>query len=233
MTVKKYMNLKEQLIVRIEYDECMDSPREWDNLGTFYTWCDGYYSPDKNNFSDAIEFLASILGEGVVERVHDKYTNTSDFMEDIQKRMDRAGYVLFPVSKYEHSNVRYFLGCSSGWDSGTVGVIFASKEKIYEEYGVQKLNKEVREKVTKVFEGELEEYTQWGNGWAYGYIVENLVGEELDSCWGYLGYDVYDKKEVFEMVDYPLGNKEDFEEYDWDKLNEMYEIETVTTVKAR
>ena len=36
-------------------------------------------------------------------------------------------------------------------------------------------------------EGFLETYNSWCNGDIYGYVVEDRDGEELDSCWGYIG----------------------------------------------
>lgn len=230
---EKYMNLKEQIVVRIEYDDCAESPRSWCNLGTLYCWTRGYISPDECKYPDAISFLEEILGESIVSKVHDKYTNTRDFMEEIVERMDRAGYILYPVSLFDHSGTRYFLGCASGWDVGTVGVMFASKEKIREELGCKKITKAIREKVKGIFEGELETYTEWANGYVYGYIVEDLAGNEVDSCWGFMGYNIYDEEKVFDMVNgnWNIGNKEDFEKFDEERILEKFEIKTVVTAK--
>lgn len=54
-----------------------------------------------------------------------------------------------------------------------------------------------------VINGEITEYRQWADGDVYGYVVEELTGwtndddaektmqtwEEVDSCWGYYGYE--------------------------------------------
>ena len=71
----KIMNLKKQLVVTVDYDEWFESPREWENLGTLYTFDGKYYSPDKHNFNDGLEFLGSIIGEELIEKIHDKYDN--------------------------------------------------------------------------------------------------------------------------------------------------------------
>ena len=80
--MNKIMNLKKQLTVTIDEDEWYESPRDdWENLGTLYTWEGGYSSPDRQNFSDGLEFLGSIIGEELIEKIHDKYNNNSDFFE--------------------------------------------------------------------------------------------------------------------------------------------------------
>src|SRR5699024_2608192 len=99
------------------------------------------------------------------------------------KRLDKIGYILFPVYKYEHGLVGYGLGTSSGWDSGTVGFIFATKKKIYECYGVNRLTGLIRNKVINEFKNELKTYTSYANGQVYGFILEDLQGNQIDSCY--------------------------------------------------
>lgn len=232
MSVLKLMNLKEKLMIEIDYDEYSDSPREWDNLGTFYTWDDGYDSPDKNEFNNGIEFFEDMLGEKLVSRVHDNNSNTSDFMKEIIPHADKAGYILYPVGKYEHRQVNYSLGCSSGWDSGTVGVIFAKKEKIRHEYGIKNITKDIREKVEKNFAHEVWLYTQYANGEAYGFTVTDLLGNVIDSCSGFYD-DMSDKKMALDITsEYAdIGNLEDWEEYDEKEFNERFEIKTILVEK--
>lgn len=229
--MNKFMNLKNQMVITIEQDGSATSPRDWDNLGTFYTWDSGYYSPDNQGYSSGLEFLESILGE-IVYKVHEKYNNTTDFMNEIIIRMDKKGYVLYPVSKYEHSNVSYSLGCSSGWDTGTVGVIFADKKEICREFNTKRITSKIREKVIGIFEGELEIYTQYVNGDVNGYIIESFEGEYIDSCWGFYD-DCHDVKSMYEMVsDYwEIGELDDWQEYDESIINENFEIKTIVIPK--
>ena len=85
----KIMNLQKQLIVTIDEDEWFESPREWENLGTLYTWEGGYYSPDKQNYSDVLEFLGELLGETLVDKIYNQYNDTGSLMDDITKRLDK------------------------------------------------------------------------------------------------------------------------------------------------
>ena len=233
----KIMNLQKQTTVTVDYDEWFESPREWENLGTLYTWESGYYSPDRHNYSDVLEFLGEILGETLVEKIHNKYTDTGSFMDDITKRMDKLGYILYPVSKYEHSGVQYFLGVSSGWDTGTVGVIFAEKKKIYDWFGVKKLNKQVRDNVITNFEWELETYTDYANNDGMDCVeIEDFAGEQIEICGGFYKYDHDTIEQCFNLASElvsDLGDLSDWELYDEDKIDNAFEIKTVTTVTPR
>ena len=236
--MNKIMNLKKQLIVTIDEDEWYKSPRDgWDSLGTFYTWQEGYYSPDRQNFSDGLEFLGSIIGEELIEKIHDKYNNDSDFFNDITKRLDKLGYILYPVSKHDHSLVQYFLGVSSGWDTGTIGVIFAEKKKICEWFNTKKVTQKVRENVIQNFESELETYTDYANGYGiYSIEIEKFSGEQIESCGGYYKPDHETIDQCFSLaseLDSDLGDLSDWELYDEDKIYNAFEIKTVTTVTPR
>ena len=231
------MNLQKQLIVTVEQDDCDWSPREWGGLSNFYTWERGLDSPDKHNYSDALEFLGELLGETLVEKIHDKYTETGSFMDDIAKRLNKLGYILYPVSKYDHSGVKYFFGISNGWDTGTIGVIFAEKKKICEWFNVKKVTQKVREKVIQNFESELEFYTDYANGYGiYCVEIEEFSGEQVEIVGGYYKYEHETIEQCFNLASElvsDLGDLSDWELYDEDKINDAFEIKTVTTVKAR
>ena len=234
--MNKYMNLQKQLIVTVEQDDCDWSPREWGGLSNFYTWERGLDSPDKHNYSDALEFLGELLGETLVEKIHDKYTETGSFMDDIAKRLDKLGYILYPVSKYDHSSVAYSIGVSSGWDWGTVGVIFAEKNKICEWFNVKKVTQKVRENVLGQFENEIELYNRYVNGDVYYISIENFKGETCDSLSG-IYEDIYNTETMYNFVnenlDEFIGEISEWKEFDQEEIDEKFLIETVTTVKAR
>ena len=234
--MEKYMNLQKQLVATVDYDDCDWSPREWGGLSTFYTWDSGYYSPDKHNFNSGLEFLGTIIGEELIEKIHDKYDNNSDFFEDITKRLDKLGYILYPVSKYEHSGVQYFLGVSSGWDTGTVGVIFAEKKKICEWFNVKKVTQKVRKNVQEQFENEIDLYNKYVNGEVYYVSIENFKGENCD-CLSGVYEDIYNTETMYKFInenlDVTVGELSDWEVYDDDKIDEKFLIETVKTVTEK
>ena len=121
-TLKTFINKKDRQVLKINFSEFCDSPREWDNLGTFYTFENRYISPDRHNYSDGLDGLSDLLGD-YVYTIHKKHNNTREFFEHIQKYASRKGILIYPVSAYRHSNVQFYLGTDSGWDCGTVGYI--------------------------------------------------------------------------------------------------------------
>jgi hypothetical protein len=83
-------------------------------------------------------------------------------------------------------------GFSCQWDSGQVGFIFISKQKMLLEYGGKIVTKKLKDRVTEYLKNEVETYDQFLTGDVYGYRVfkvENGEEEELDSCWGFYGED--------------------------------------------
>ena len=99
----------------IELDEDAESPREWSNLGHFYTWSSRYRSPDDNPY----------------ERYRDLVEELGYDPVDLRHRHKGVG---FYVEKYEHGDVMFYLNdggaLSDDWDSCLVGVIYATREEI-------------------------------------------------------------------------------------------------------
>lgn len=109
--------------------------------------------------------------------------------------VDNGGVVL-PLFLYDHGGITMSTGafCCS-WDSGQVGFIYITKEKM----AVEGWDKE---HATKYLQGEVEEYDQYLTGDVWGYVVEADDGTEVESCWGFYGVD-YCKSEgqsVFKSV---------------------------------
>lgn len=159
---------------RIEYDMDGSSsdPRENDNLGTIIGWHRRYNLGDENGLKldmDPREFEAALQRE-------------------------RAIYL--PVFMYEHSGVALSTGSfGDPWDSGQVGFIYADRAKVLKEYSAKIVTKAVRDKALQVLKYEIEEYGKWLNGEVYGYVIEDAEGNDVDSCWGFIGLD-YIRQEV-------------------------------------
>ena len=109
---------------------------------------------------------------------------------------------------YDHGGITMNChGFSCGWDSGQVGFIYITRKQAVEEWGKKICSKKVVERATKYLEGEVETYDQYLTGQVYGRrvlkpanpaLVEALGDirdvddddrEEIDSCWGYFGYE--------------------------------------------
>ncbi len=154
------------LTVSIYHDQDCSSPRENDNLGTIATWHRRYR-----------------LGDVQPAETPD------DYIKGLPK-----GSIVLPVWMYEHSGIALSCGGRSGqfadrWDSGQLGVIWASPEQIRANYLVKRITKKTRQQAIELLTCEIDEYSKYVGGECYGYVVEDATGDQLDSCWGFIGYE--------------------------------------------
>jgi hypothetical protein len=180
-------------------DNDTESPREWDNLGTFVTWQNRYISPDEHNYGEPRDFLVDIVREA-------ETSYTDEFLEE-KATMSRLfeiaekHYIILPVYVYEHSG-RVFdtHPFSCRWDSGQVGYIYVSKEKVRKEYGVKVIGKHVRESVGRILNGEVKTYEKWAEGGVWGFTFESYIEDNVEgSCGGFYSENV--KETVREYID--------------------------------
>lgn len=160
-----------KLRAEIHYDEMGFSPREDDNLGIMACFHRRYDLGDE------------------VDIDHNDF-NSWDEMEDWIIRNKDVGVIL-PLYLYDHSGITISTGSfGCPWDSGQIGFIYATKEQIRKEFNCKLVTKKIREKVEKILLGEVETYDLYVRGEVYGYkVFDKESNEEVDSCWGYLGYD--------------------------------------------
>ena len=162
---------KGDLTLKLYQDEDAQSPRENDNLGTIVYWHRRY-----------------TLGEEDGQKV---YGSPNDFL----KHGKEHGLIMLPVALLDHSGLRMWIGSKAsvcdpgGWDSGQVGWIYVTPEKVREEYSCKRITKGVRETVLKNLQYEIEAMDQFLSGDVYGFVIEDKQGEHVDSCWGFFGLD--------------------------------------------
>lgn len=181
--------------IRTFYDESPESPRNWDNLGTMVCFHRNYDLGDKHDYT------------------FNDYDSWDEMEKDIIKR-ENVGVIL-PLYLYDHSGVTMnTTGFECRWDSGQVGFIFISKEKIREEYKIKRITKEWVEKITEYLKSEVETYDQFLRGDVFGYRMYKVsicsLGheheEEIDSCW-----EFYSEEECFNeaegIVNYRIKNE--------------------------
>jgi hypothetical protein len=199
------ITLKDGRTVEIEQDMYPDSPRTWDNLGTFYTFERRYASPDQHHYDSPTDLRVALADiDDTLNRIDDRYAHLAILLgeqyaddklramkhEAIDNAID-AKYIMLNVYKYEHSGVIYRTSpFSDPWDSGQVGYIFVSKEAVRKEWKVKRITRKLRAQVEEVLSGEVDVYSQYANGEVYGIIVRDADGEEIDACWGFYGSDV-------------------------------------------
>ena len=220
--MKNYVNESEKVFEKVEYDECAESPREWSNLWNILTWTSRYNSIDTNEFRDLEEFLLDNLTEKQMVNLYKGKPSTQEFFERIQKRFYNLGYLVEPISKYEHGGVSYSVGVSQGWDVGVVGLAMVNINDIKKEYGASVLSKSLKDKIYGILKAELETYNLWANGEVYIVSLVDFEGDIIEGLGGMLGYDSEEAmvKECIEC--YTEYNFEDF------KLKEL--VEKVTYI---
>lgn len=169
--------------IEIWSDSDSRNPRtEWDNLATMVCFHSRYSLGDENTGHD----------------------NDEDFREFLKS--DEIAIVL-PLYLYDHSGITMSTGAfSCRFDSGQVGVIYITKEKIRNEFGVKRISKKKIKEITKYLEGEVETYDNYLTGNVYGYTVE----ETDDSCGGYFGYNHEESgllEEAKNSIDCTINNR--------------------------
>jgi len=161
---------KQNQTLEIIYDECAISPREWDNLGTIITM-------NQRNYK---------LGEIQTDNIDEKL-----------KEYD-IGLIL-PLYFLDHSGVSLSTqDFNDKWDSGQIGYVFVTKEKLKEEYSVKRISKKTLEKAKNVLESEIKTYSQYVNGEVFGFKIteqKNNETENIDACSGF-----YEIKDVFDHI---------------------------------
>lgn len=165
-------------LIEIEQDTTPESPRSWDNLGKMVCFHRRYSLGDKHDYNS------------------DDYSGWDEQLKVISKNEDVC--VILPLYLYDHSGITMkttSFGCP--WDSGQVGWIFISKDKVRKEYSVKRISKKLKERITGYLINEVKTYDQYLTGEVYGYKIHEIktceLGhehrEELDSCWGFYGED--------------------------------------------
>lgn len=161
----------------IFHDEDAESPREWDNLGTM-----------------ACSHRRYTLGDKEHKLRWDDYGSWDEAETGLIKEVGPC--VILPMYMLDHSGLRVSTtDFNDRWDSGQIGFIYVTYEKLREEFGWKRMSPQRVQKVYKYLEGEVETYDQYLSGDVWGYVLKDADGEDLDSCWGFFGFD-YCKEEL-------------------------------------
>lgn len=135
-----------------------------------------------------------------------------DSVYEYARAVFTRGHVVLPLYLYDHSGLSMNCGgFSCPWDSGQVGYIYVSVEEAEEEWGTSPNPDEMTDEEfwERRLRQEVETYSQYLEGDVYGYVLEKARGytqtteyedgeveegeglewEQVDSCWGFYGYD--------------------------------------------
>lgn len=185
--------------IEIVNDEDPQNPRtDWDPAGTMVCWHSRYNLGDaeswkdsdgkrksqqlSKNYSEPIDLLYELA-----ELIRDDEQELREG-EDISKGelirlIEEKGTIIMPLYLYDHSGITISTGrFSCSWDSGQIGWIYITKEKIEAEGWT-------KEQAEKYLEGEVETYDDYltGNMWGWRVVGDGENTEDGNSCWGYYG----------------------------------------------
>tara|TARA_Y100000310_G_scaffold241651_1_gene245694 strand:- start:5439 stop:6068 length:630 start_codon:yes stop_codon:yes gene_type:complete len=169
--------------INVYPDDNSFSPREWENLGTMVTFSSEYKLGDEHDFKD---------------------------IEELDIFLIKNKSIVLPLYAYIHGGVTMnTTGFSCHWDSGQVGYIYVTLEKVKEEYGWKVITKERRTKIEEYLRNEVKIFDMWLTGQVYGYTVETKDGDSINSCWGFISEPDSDEllSEPKSTIDYHINEK--------------------------
>ena len=173
----------------IKYDTIPLNPRLEFEHDSMMVCCHRRYDLGDHSFNSvesAIDEMARyILGDERFDDFLEEIENIESYDEIIN--ILRRDAVILPLYLYDHSGITMnTTGFSDPWDSGMVGWISLSNEKIKEIYGVEEINDEIKEKARELLVKEVEIYDMYLTGDIYGFDLYDK-GTLIDSCYGFYG----------------------------------------------
>ena len=172
-------NEKYKLEIFDDLNPC--SPREFDNLGTMVCFHRRY------NLGDETELKSS------------DFSSWEELESYLYK--EENALIAIPVFMYDHSGLWInTTGFSCPWDSGQVGYIYISKEKVRREYSCKRISKKLKEMIREMLCSEVDLYNDYLCGNVYGFtLTDKENAEEIDSSCGFYGTD-YIENGIFDYV---------------------------------
>ena len=166
---------------------------DWDMLGTMVC-CHKRYTLGHKQYGNGMEALYNSILECSPDltQIHIDFDEMDEeqFMEKYCKVFERYAIVL-PIYMYDHSGVTInTTGYSCPWDSGQLGFIFVSKNKIRDEYKWKIISPKRFKKIVTYLKNEVKSLDDYLTGNVYGYNVDDpYTRYSIDSCWGFFGDD--------------------------------------------
>uniref|UniRef100_A0A7C3WXT6 Uncharacterized protein n=1 Tax=Dictyoglomus turgidum TaxID=513050 RepID=A0A7C3WXT6_9BACT len=153
------------LKIGMDWEQPVPNPRNWDNLGIIFT--------------------KRRTGINEAERAVDDF----DSIEDAEKWVYQNSAICLPLYKMEHGNTwfntsGFGMSDPTGFDWGQIGWYYTTADRIKEEFQVKRITKRLKEKVARLMEREIRQFSNY----ASGNILEGLImdGDEcLHQCFYY------------------------------------------------
>ena len=172
-------------------DDPIDPILEYDGLGQMACFHNRYTLGHEHAWDELVDYCCKHPPfHNIRYSVHDNswdYMSTGERQSLVNQTAIKLGCEILPLYIYEHSGITMSTGAfSCAWDSGCVGLIYATPEVMREWYCVKRITKQTRENARQGLEYQVEQYDDYLTGNVYGYSVNN---GEVGSCYGFSGYD--------------------------------------------
>jgi hypothetical protein len=151
-----------------------------------------FVDPNPQNPREIMENL------GVMSCLHSRY----ELGDKCRRLTTKDRYIQLPLYLYDHGGLSMSTEpFSCRWDSGIVGSISVSREKIKSFFGTKRLTQAIKTKVLDILKKEVEIYSLYLQGRVYGAVVTDLDNtDNSESCWGFYGED-FENNGLKEFVD--------------------------------
>lgn len=160
-----------QYLFEVLTDPDPQSPRENANLGTML-----------------YKHRRYVLGDDLIN-----FENFDDYLESANISPEEI--VSLPLFLLDHSGLTLATtDFDDPWDSGCVGVIFTTYDKIKAEYGVSEVDPDLIERVGNMLENEVTEFNTYLNNEIYGFRLcektQDGKWSEVESGWNFYGHNI-------------------------------------------
>lgn len=162
-----------------------------------------------------IQMEIKTIQNNAYRRECEKVSKRTALLDQIVEQSKKEGldpYVIRELFLYDHSGLSISTGpFSCYWDSGPLGFAIVTKEKAAYEWGIKLDNPEFVQKVNERIDAEVKDYNSYLMGECYGYVIredgDEIEGEQLDSCWGFLGDMDYCLEEAKSIAKYEMEHR--------------------------
>lgn len=194
-----YISTYKNYMLVVDQDDYSENPKEWDNIGTMLCWHRLYRLGDEHDYASPRDFLEEMV-EPYIE-VNTDLENISD--SEILSILRENDFIILPIYLLDHSGLSISVSdFGDKWDSGQIGWIYVSPEKIKKEYGA--VNENTKKAAQKELKAEIEIYDSVlrGNVW-YFTLYDTNIREMIDSIGGFIGDIDEIKNDILSYLDCP------------------------------
>lgn len=174
-----YASTNGKYTVFVDYDDCTLSPRYLDNVGTMVCWHRSLPLGDHVNYDAPSDFFLSVYEEVFGKKIDDWRKACSELSQ-------APGFVIMPLYLLDHSLL--FMQTKpfgDPWDSGQVGYVYCTPEKVRREFGV--LNEKVVENARRCIEAEVRLYDHYLRNECYRYDLYEGI-DLKEGVGGFFGF---------------------------------------------